>query len=198
MSEGTDNIFPKVFGFLLRYARVTGKPFLEVSLEYPVLLRPPPTDKEGQIIYLKSLARLCGELATCYEGPPVFESKGDQRKVLILAYFSEKGHAKAFDVSKDLKISLTNASERLRRCHKQGLLTRKAVETGRRGRRTMVYALTEAGRSRLAFLAKTVKFRRDETNDSKELRQAQLKAERKAEELRQRLASSQNPASKQN
>ena len=144
---------------------------------------------EGNIRYLESLARLHGDLATCYNGPPVFESKGNQRKLLILRYFSERDCATSLDVSSDLEMSLTNASERLRRYYKQGLLTRRALVGRRRGRRTMVYRLTEAGQRRLTFLEKTVKFRRTETDASKKYRFRQSIVEMMVRTLRQRLAS---------
>jgi DNA-binding MarR family transcriptional regulator len=121
------------FALLFAYAGKTGRPFPEVASEYAVLLRPQPTDVDGNIKYLESLARLLGDLATSYGGSSLFESKGNQRKLLILSYFSEKDCATSFDVSSDLKMSLTNASERLRRYYKQGLLTREAVERRRRG-----------------------------------------------------------------
>jgi len=139
------------FGILMEYAKEAGRPFSEVAREYAVLLRP-WTDVNGKIRYFEDLVRLFGDLATFYSGPPMFESKGNQRKLLILRYFSERDCVTSLDVSLDLKLSLTNASERLRRYYKQGLLTRRALEKRRRGRRTMVYELNEAGRRRLAFL----------------------------------------------
>ena len=173
---------------LTSYADMTGRPFDEIALEYAILLRP-PTDARDMIRYFESLARLMGELATFYSGPPVFESKGDQRKLLILKYFSERDYAKSHDISSDLEMSLTNASERLRRYYKQGLLTRRALEGRARGRRTMVYKLTEAGRRRLTFLEKNVKFKRTETNKSKIHRSRQRMMEYFAHMLRQQLAS---------
>ena len=144
---------------------------------------------DGNIRYLDSLARLHGDLATSYSGPPVCESKGNQRKLLILRYFSGRDRATSLDVSSDLKLSLTNASEQLRRYYKQALLTRRALVRKRRGRRTMVYKLTEAGRRRLAFLEKTVKFKRTETHASRKYRSRQLMMEKVVGDLRQRLAS---------
>lgn len=114
-----------------------------------------PTDVNGRIRYFESSARLFEDLATFYSGPPVFESKRNQRKLLIFRYFSERDCATSLDVSSDLKLSLTNASERLRRYYKQGLLARRALDGRRPGRRTMVYNLTENGRKRLSFLEKT-------------------------------------------
>jgi DNA-binding MarR family transcriptional regulator len=175
---------------LLRaYAKDVGRPFREVALEYAVLLRPQPTDVEGNITYLECLSRLLGDLAASCGGSSVFESKGNQRKLLILSYFSERDYATSFDVSSDLKMSSVNASERLRRYYEQGLLARKAVQSNRRGRRTMAYKLTEAGRRRLAFLEKTVKFRKAETNESKKYRSRQLMVEMMVKALRQHLAS---------
>lgn len=178
-----------VLAILGRYAEITGRPFSEVAVEYAILLRPQPTDVDGNIRYLESLARLLGDLATSYSGPPVFESKGNQRKLLILRYFSERDCATSLDVSSDLILSLSNASERLRRYYKQGLLNRRALVRRRRGRRTMVYRLTEAGRRRLAFLEKNVKFKRTETDKSKRYRLRQLIVEKMVRTLRQRLAS---------
>ena len=174
---------------LLAYSKRMGRPFPEVAMEYAILLRPQPTDLDGNIKYLESLARLLGDLATSYSGPSVFESKGNQRKLLILSYFSEKDCATSLDVSSDLEMTLTNASERLRRYYKQDLLTRRAVERAKRGRRTMVYRLTETGRKRLAFLQKNVKFRRTETCASKKYRSRQLKVEKMVRTLSQQLAS---------
>ena len=108
---------------------------------------------------------------------------------MVLRYFSERDRSTSLDVSSDLNLSLTNASERLRRYYKQGLLTRRAVDGRRRGRRTMVYKLTEAGRRRLAFLEKTVKFKRTETYESKRYRIHQLTMKKMVMDLRQQLAS---------
>ena len=188
MVKATDMV-RSVLAILGRYAEITGRPFSEVAMEYAILLRPQPTDVDGNIRYLKSLARLLGDLATSYSGPSVFESKGNQRKLLILSYFSERDCATSLDVSSDLEMSLTNASERLRRYYKQDLLTRRAVERRRRGRRTMVYKLTEAGRRRLAYLQKTVKFKRTETDASKKYRIHQLMMEKEVMDLRKQLAS---------
>ena len=177
------------FAILLGYAEITGRSFSEVAMEYPILLRPMPTDVTDRIRYFESLARLFGDLATFYSGPPVFEGKGNQRKLLILRYFSERDCATSLDMTSDLKVSLTNASERLRRYYKQALLTRRPLVRNRRGRQTMVYKLTEAGRRRLAFLEKTVKFKRTETHASTKYRSRQLMMEKRARALRQRLAS---------
>jgi DNA-binding MarR family transcriptional regulator len=177
------------FDLLQGYAEITGRPFSEVAREYPILLRPMLTDVEGMIRYDESIARLFGDLATFYSGPPVFEGEGNQRKLLILRYFSERDCAISLDVASDLNLSLTNASERLRRYYKQGLLTRRPLVRKRRGRRTMVYKLTEAGGRRLAFLEKTVKFKRTETHASRKYRSRQLMMEKMVGALRQRLAS---------
>jgi hypothetical protein len=53
----------------------------------------------------------------------------------------------------------------------------------------MVYDLTKTGQSRLALLKKTVRFRRDETNESKKYRSYQLMVEKMMEAVRQRSAS---------
>jgi DNA-binding MarR family transcriptional regulator len=188
MGEATDMV-RSAFAFLLGYAVVTGRPFSDVVREYPILLRPMPTDVKGRIRYFESVARLFGDLATFYSGPPVFEGEGNQRKLLILRYFSERDCATSPDVASDLNLSLTNASERLRRYYKQGLFTRRALDGRRRGRRTMVYKLTEAGGRRLAFLEKTVKFKRTETDKSRKFRSRQLMTENDVEVLRQSLAS---------
>jgi len=177
------------FAILLGYAEITGRPFSEVEQEYPILLEPVPTDVNDRIRYFESAERLFEDLATFYSGRPVFESKGNQRKLLILRYFSGRDRATSLDVSSDLKLSLTNASEQLRRYYKQGLLARRALDGRRRGRRTMVYRLTEAGRRRLAFLEKTVKFRRTETDPSKRYRIYQLMMKKMVMDLRQRVAS---------
>lgn len=176
------------FAILLTYAKETGRPFPEVAVEYAILLRP-WTDMKGMIRYFEASARLFGERATFHSGPPVFESKGNQRKLLILRYFSERDCATSLDVSSDLNLSLSNASERLRRYYKQGLLNRRAMVRRRRGRRTMVYKLTETGRRRLAFLEKNVEFKRTETDKSKEYRVYQLIMEKIVRDLRQRPAS---------
>ena len=173
---------------LLGYAKITGRPFSEVAVEYAILLRPMPTDVEGKIRYWESFARLFGDFATFCSGPLVFEGKGNQRKLLILRYFLERDCTTSLDVSSDLNLSLTNASERLRRYYKQGLLARRALGRRRRGRRTMVYRLTEAGRRRLAFLEKNVKFKRTETDESKRYRSRQSRVEKTVRTLRQRLA----------
>ena len=136
--------------------------------------------------YYESLARLQGDLATFYSGPPVFESKGNQRKLLILRYFSERNCATSLNVLSDLKMSLTNASERLRRYYKQGLLTRKQLGGRKRGRSIMVYEITEAGQRRFAFLEETVKFRRKETYKSKKHQTYQSMLEDMVKALRQR------------
>jgi len=183
------SMVPSPFALLQEYAKRIGRPFHEVAMKYTILLQPQPTDVDGNIRYLESLARLLGDLVTSYSGPLVFESKGNQRKLLILSYFSERDCATSLDVSSDLKVSLTNASERLRRYYKQGLLTRRVVERRRRGRRTMVYKLTEAGRRRLTLLEKTVKFKRTETYESKKYRSRQLMVENMVRALRQQLAS---------
>ena len=176
------------FVILGGYAKETGRPFSEVAREYAILLRP-WTDVKGRIIYLESFARLFGDLATSYKGPPVFESKGNQRKLLILRYFSARDRATSLNVSSDMNLSLTNASERLRRYYKQGLLTRRPLGRRRRGRQTMVYELTEAGRRRLSFLEKNVKFKRTETHESKKYRFYQLMMKKIVRDLRQQLAS---------
>ena len=170
--------------YLRACAEVMGRPFVEVAVEYAILLRPMPTALEGKITYFESCARLFGELATSYEGSPVFESKGNQRKLLILRYFSKKKSATSLDVSSDLNMTLTNASERLRRYYKQGLLARRALVKGKRGRPTMVYKLTEAGARRLAFLEENVKFRRTETDKSKRFRLHQRTMEMTVKALR--------------
>jgi DNA-binding MarR family transcriptional regulator len=177
---------------LLGYARIKRRPFSEVAREYVILLQPTPTDVEGMIRYLESLARLQGDLATFYSGPPVFEGKGNQRKLLILRYFSERECATSLDVPSHMNLSLTNTSERLRRYYKQGLLTRIALVRRKRGRRTMVYKLTDAGRRRLAFLEKNVKFKRAETDASKKYRSRQLTVEKIERILHQQLASPPN------
>lgn len=174
---------------LLRYTKMTGRPFSDVAREYLILLRPMPTDVKGRIRYVESLAMLCGDLATFYSGPPVFEDEGNQRKLSVLRYFSQRGFATSFDVASNLNLSLTKASERLRRYYKQGLLARRAVERRRRGRRTMVYKLTEAGRRRLTFLRKTVKSERTETYESRKYRSRQLMMEKVVGNLRKSLAS---------
>jgi len=176
------------FIILGEYAKMTGRPFSEVVAEYPILLEPVPTDVKGMIRYFESFERLFGDLATFHSGP-VFEGKGNQRKLLILRCFSERDGATSLDVSSDMNLSLTNASERLRRYYKQGLLTRIARDGRRRGRRTMVYRLTEAGRRRLAFLEKNVKFKRTETDASKRYRIYQLMMKKMVMDLRQQPAS---------
>ena len=186
--DKTIDMIRVVFALLRDYAKRSGRPFPEVALEYAVLLRP-PTDAKDRIRYCESYARLMGELATFYSGPPVFESKGNQRKLLILRYFSKRDYATSFDVSSDLELSLTNASERLKRYYKQGLLARRALEKRRRGRRTLVYKLTQAGLRRLAFLEKNVKFKRTETMTSKMCRFYRVAMEEQAHKLRQQLAS---------
>jgi DNA-binding transcriptional ArsR family regulator len=162
----------------------------EVVLEFAILLRPIPSDVNGKIRYLESLARLQGDLAAFCRGPPVFEGKGNQRKLLILRYFSERDRATSLDVSLDMNLSLTNVSERLRRYYEQGLLSRKALVRCRRGRRSMVYRLTGARRRRLAFLEKNVRFERAETDVSKKYRSRQLFLEWEVRTLRKWLASS--------
>jgi DNA-binding PadR family transcriptional regulator len=149
----------------------------------------PPTSAKDMIRYCENLARLFGDLAIFYSGPPVFEGKGNQRKFLILRYFSEKDSATSFDVSSDLKMSLTNASERLRRYCKQRLLNRRSLERRKRGRPTKIYKLTEAGQRRLAFLKENVKFRKAETYDSKRCRIRQLMMKKIVIDLSRRLAS---------
>ena len=178
-----------IFVILLRHAKETGRPLFEVAADYPILLGSVPTDLRGRIRYFEIAEELFEDLATFHSGPSVFESKGNQRKISILSYFSERDCATSLDVSSDLKVSLTNASERLRRYYKQGLLARRAVERRRRGRRTMVYKLTEAGRRRLTFLGKTVKFKRTETYESKRYRIRQLMMKKIVIDLRQQLAS---------
>lgn len=172
------------FEFLRACAEVMGRPPINVVAEYAILLRPMPTDVEGKIRYCDSGARLMGDLATAYAGPPVFEGKGNQRKLLILHYFSKRIHATSLDVSRDLEMSLTNASERLRRYCKQGLLTRRALDGRKRGRPTMVYEFTEAGQRRLAFLKENVRFRRAETYASKKYRLRQRIMELMVKRLR--------------
>jgi DNA-binding MarR family transcriptional regulator len=178
MSDGVDDTVRSAFGLVQAYAAVTERSFAEVALEYAFLLRPMPSNREGKIRYLETLSKILGDLATHYESP-LFESRGNQRKLLILSYFLERGYATSFDVSSGLKMSLTNVSERLRRYYKQGLLTRKPVERKRRGRRTMAYELTKDGRRRLALLIRTVKFRGAETNESKKYRSRQLIVEKR-------------------
>jgi DNA-binding transcriptional ArsR family regulator len=173
---------------LLLYAEKTSRPFSEVAREYAILLRPTPTDLDGMIGYFESLARLQGDLATAYSGPPVSEGKENQTKLLILRYLSMRDCATSLDVSSNIHLSRTNSSERLKRYYKQGLLTRRALVTRRRGRRTMVYKLTEARQGRLVFLRKNVKFKRAETDASKKHRSYQKKVEMIVRVLRQRLA----------
>lgn len=175
---------------LEEYARISGKSNLEVKSEYIILLRPFPTSVQGCIRYLESYSRLLGEMAACYDGSPMFESKRDQRKLLVLRYFSTRDGTTSVGMSPDLNLRLTNASERLRRYYKQGLLSRKPVKTGKRGRQTMVYVLTDAGRRRLAFLEKNVKFRKAETDQSKKYRSNQLNIEKRLSDLRLRARSS--------
>lgn len=151
-------------------AQKMGRPFIAVVAEYAIVLRPEPTDVEGKIRYFETAARLMGDLATSYEGPPVFESKGNQRKLLTLRYFSKKSSATTLDLSSDLNMSLTNASQRLKRYYEQGLLTRTTLRKGKPGRPTKIYRLTETGLKRLAFLEKNVKFKRIETEASKRFR----------------------------
>jgi predicted transcriptional regulator len=174
-----------IYTLLSGYAQKTSRPFSEVAREYAILLRPKPTDVEGRIRYLESLARLYENLAAVCSGPPMFEGKGNQRKLLILRYFSERDCATTLDVSSDANLSLTNASERLRRYYKQGLLARGALVKRRRGRRTMVYKLTEVGLRRLAFLEKNVQFKRAETDASKAYRFYRRTVEMKVRALRQ-------------
>lgn len=163
----SDSMVRSAFIILTGYARLARKPFPEVAAKYAVLLsEPAPSDVEGRIRYLEGIHRLFGEMAEFFRGPPVFESKGNQRKLLILDYISRKGSVTSFDVSRDLEMSLTNASERLRRYYKQDLLSRRALMGGGRGRPTMVYTITWTGKKRLAFLKKTVRFRRPETERS--------------------------------
>jgi len=66
---------------LLRHAKMMWRSSSEVLKEYPILLEPIPTDLEGRIRYFESSARLFGDLATFYSGPPVFESKRTRRKL---------------------------------------------------------------------------------------------------------------------
>jgi len=91
-------------------------------------------------------------------------------------------------MSSNLKLSLTNASERLRRYYKQGLLARRAVDGRSPRRRTMVYNLTETGRKRLPFLERT-KFRRTEPDESEKYRTHQIMMKKMVMDLRQRLDS---------
>lgn len=114
----------------------------------------------------------------------MFESKGNQRKLLILRYFSKKGSATSLDVSSDLNMSLTNASERLRRYDKQDLLTVIGLKKGKLGRPTKVYQITETGQRSPAFLEDNVKFRRTETDTSKKYRSFQRVMDIKARILR--------------
>lgn len=174
----------------MAYAERTGKPFPTVATNYAILLYPMPNDVKGRIRYLESATRLFGDLATFYKGPLLFESNPNQRKILVLEYFSKRNRATSFDVSSSLDMSLTNASDLLRRYYKQGLLTRTVAEEKKRGRRTMVYKLTEAGQERLSFLYKTVNFKRTETDKSIKYRLYQLKMEMTARKLRQGLTSS--------
>jgi DNA-binding MarR family transcriptional regulator len=174
---------------LMEYAKMTDRPFSEVVAQYPILLGPEPTDLMGKIRYYESVERLFGDLATFYS-EPVFEGKENQRKLLIFRYFSKRDCATSFNVSSDMKLSLTNASERLRRYYKQGLLTREALVRKRRGRRIMVYRLTEAGLKRLAFLEKNVRFEKAETDLSKKYRIRQSGMKNIVMALRLRLASS--------
>jgi hypothetical protein len=53
----------------------------------------------------------------------------------------------------------------------------------------MVYKLTEAGRRRLAFLERTVRFRRAETDESRKYQSRQLMVEKMVRALRLRSAS---------
>lgn len=185
MSDGVGDTVCMRF-ILQEYVRMSGKSYREVELEYIILLRPQPTSVQGCIEYMESYSRLLGEMAACCDGSPMFESKRDQRKLLVLRYSSKRDGTTSVGMSSDLNLPLTNASERLRRYYKQGLLSRKAVKTGKRGRRTMVYALTEAGRRRLAFLEKNVKIKKAETDRSKNYRSNQLKVEKMLNVLRLR------------
>jgi len=178
-----------IFAILLKHAKETRRPLSEIVENYPILLGPVPTDLRGKIRYFESAERLFGDLVTFHSGPSVFESKGNQRKLLILRYFSERDSATTLNVSSNLSMSLTNASERLRRYYEQSLLTRRPLGRRRRGRQTMVYKLTKAGRRRLAFLEKTVKFKRTETYESKRYRIHQLIMKKIVTDLRQQLAS---------
>jgi hypothetical protein len=90
MGEATDMV-RSTFAFLLGYAEKTGRPFSEVAREYPILLRPMPTDVTDMIRYVESLARLFGDLATFYSGPPVFEGERESEKALDFEIFFREG-----------------------------------------------------------------------------------------------------------
>jgi hypothetical protein len=93
MSDRADDmsVIRSAFDLVKTCAKMTGRSFPEVALQYAVLLRPLPTDTEGRIKWLESVSRLLGELATCYSGPPVSEGEGESEEALALELHPREG-----------------------------------------------------------------------------------------------------------
>lgn len=142
---------------------VCKKPLVEFVERYPILFGPVPTDREGEIKYSAAVRDLFKEGEIICAGALVYEAKPNQRKFLILRYFSKVNSGTSKDVSSSMNITVSNASRRLKLYYLQGLFNRSVLVDERRGRPTMVYKLTEKGRKRLDYLSKNVYFRREET-----------------------------------
>ena len=161
-----------------RVCEASKRPLPEFVKRYPILFGPEPADREGKIRYFTALRDLFKEGEMCFAGDLVYEAKANQRKFLILRYFSKVDSATSVGVSSRLDMSVSNASWRLKLYCKDYLLTRTPLVEERPGRRTMVYKLTEKGRKRLDYLSKNVDFKREETITSKPWRLGALRLDK--------------------
>lgn len=173
---------------LKRYAELTGQSESQVMLKYPYLIMPEPTnDLVNEIAYWVQYQDVCRKLEYLTGGEFVCEGKPNQRKLLILDYFSKVDSATSLDVKERFNISLANATRRLRLYNKQCLLDRERLREKRRGRPTFVYNLNETGKKRLAYLYKTISLPRKATEISEKYRICHWGMQRIIDNLKKKL-----------
>lgn len=141
---------------LERYAELTNQSLRRVVSEFLFIENGWPSDVRIQFAYLKQFSTLCDKLEYLYGGEFVCQGKSNQRKYLVLLYSAYKESITSYELSKALKISLQNASSRLKWYCGQGLFTREKVREQRRGRPTFIYKLTHFGKERASYLVKTM------------------------------------------
>ena len=141
---------------LERYAKLTNQSLPRVISEFLFIKSGWPNDVRIQLAYLKQFSTLCHKLEYLSGGEFVCQGKPNQRKYLVLLYSAYKESITSHELSKALKISLQNASSRLKWYCRQELFTREKVREQRRGRPTFIYKLTHVGKERALYLLETM------------------------------------------
>jgi len=141
---------------LEHYAKLTNQSLPRVISEFLFIKIGWSNDVRFQLAYLKQFSTLCHKLEYLSGGEYVCQGKPNQRKYLVLRYSAYKESITSDELSKALKISLQNASSRLKWYCRQELFTREKVREQRRGRPTFIYKLTHVGKERALYLLKTM------------------------------------------